>query len=162
MRKGKRGVERRPVFLLLILSGVCQSPLIPSRHRGDMIAAPGGTLHLIDSGALKRVAPDGVVTTLSRSVAARSLRQFHVGDHHSLMGLGSTARERVRRGVRGRRGEAPHAPGSYTTKVLRSRVPWSPTGGMFAPNGDPCLMETTITNRVRLRRISPSGKSKSF
>lgn len=128
----------------------------------SMIAAPDGTLHLIDSGALKRVAPDGVVTTLSRSVAARSLRQFHVGDHHSVMGLWLDSRGNVYAAVYGAGVVKRVTPQGVTTTVLRSRLPWSPTGGMFAPNGDLWLMETTITNRVRVRRISPSGKSKAF
>jgi hypothetical protein len=35
----------------------------------------------------------------------------------------------------------------------KSSQPWTPSGGAFAANGDLLLLEVTMTNSVRLRRI---------
>jgi hypothetical protein len=44
-----------------------------------------------------------------------------------------------------------------------SAWPWGPTGGVFAPNGDLYLLETSVTNAVRVRRIAAvGGESRIF
>ena len=46
--------------------------------------------------------------------------------------------------------------------ILRSAVPWSPTGGTFAPNGDLWLLEATVTNQVRVRRIASGVRQREL
>src|SRR5262249_42017691 len=52
-----------------------------------MTATPEGTLFLIDGQDLWRITPDGSVSTVARDLAQRRFTQFHVDDHHALMGL---------------------------------------------------------------------------
>ena len=48
--------------------------------------------------------------------------------------------------------------GGRVRVVAKSRLPWSPTGGFFAPTGDLWLLEYSITNAVRVRRIARDGR----
>jgi hypothetical protein len=42
--------------------------------------------------------------------------------------------------------------------VATSTFPWSPTGGLVAPNGDLWLLEYSLTNAARVRRIARDGR----
>ncbi|MBA2707946.1 MAG: hypothetical protein H0U59_09105 [Gemmatimonadaceae bacterium] len=134
----------------------------PFTDVGWIVSALDGTVYLIDSGALKRITPNGFSTTLSRSIAARSVRKSNAGPHHSVMGLWLDRRGNVYVAVFGAAVVNRITPRGEVTTVVRSRAPWAPTGGAFASNGDLWLMETTITNKVRVRRITPSGESQTF
>jgi DNA-binding beta-propeller fold protein YncE len=48
------------------------------------------------------------------------------------------------------------------TVAARSGVPWSPTGGLVAPNGDLWLLENSMTNAVRVRQIRRDGTEKIY
>lgn len=43
------------------------------------------------------------------------------------------------------------------TEVYKTNLPWAPTGGLVAPNGDLWLLETNRQNEVRVERISKNG-----
>lgn len=43
-----------------------------------------------------------------------------------------------------------------------SAFPWSPTGGMVAPNGDLYILEASVMNEVRLKRIGRDGSVRYF
>jgi hypothetical protein len=38
--------------------------------------------------------------------------------------------------------------------VAESTFPWAPTGGAFAPDGALWLLEYSVTNQVRARRVA--------
>jgi hypothetical protein len=46
--------------------------------------------------------------------------------------------------------------------VARSTLPWSPTGGMVAPNGDLWNLACSYPNSIRVRRIARDGKVTVF
>jgi sugar lactone lactonase YvrE len=54
------------------------------------------------------------------------------------------------------------APDGRVTVVARSTLPWSPTGGMIGPDGSLWILEYSITNAVRMRRIDRSGRVTVF
>jgi hypothetical protein len=49
------------------------------------------------------------------------------------------------------------SPRGEVSVISRSGLPWSPTGGMVAPNGDLWILETSLINEVRLKRIAANG-----
>lgn len=53
-------------------------------------------------------------------------------------------------------------PFGEVTVVAESSIPWGPTGGLVAPNGDLWLLEYSLTNSVRVRRIGADGKDQIF
>jgi hypothetical protein len=127
-----------------------------------MIATPGGTLYLIDDGALKQVAPDGRV-----SIRARGLRDSGVldliplGPSHSLQGIWADAEENVYVACSSGRVVKRVDRAGHVTPIARSLAPWAPTGGMIAPNGDLWIQEVAGYD-VRLRKIGPNGRETIF
>jgi hypothetical protein len=127
-----------------------------------MTAQPDGTLFLIDHGDLRRVAPDGKVTTIVARLSARKPPPAAVRERHYHMGLWTdrggnvyvaVAKERLVLKVRT----------DGTTKVAaRSSWGWAPAGGLFDRNGNLWLLEYNLINKVRVRRIDRSGQERIF
>ena len=129
----------------------------PFRDIRWMTASADGTLYLIDNGDLRKVLPDGTVSTVALKIASRSITRLNVGKQHSVMGLWLDSTSNVYAAIYGSGEVKRIAPDGTITRVARSRLPWSPTGGMTASNGDLWILETSITNAVRVRKVSRNG-----
>lgn len=127
-----------------------------------MTATPEGTVYLIDDPDLVRITPDGVVTRVARNLKERSWFQFFVGDHHTLMGLWTDPQGNVYVAVYGARLVKKVSPRGTISAVARSPIPWSPTGGLVAPDGALWLLEYAITGAARVRRLGPDGSERVF
>jgi sugar lactone lactonase YvrE len=127
-----------------------------------MTATRDGVLFLMDGGDLRRVAPDGKVTTVVNRLSGQKPPPAGVGDRNYHMGLwtdkdGSAyvavARERLVLRV-GADGKA--------DVFARSGESWSPSGGMFDSDGNLWLLEYNAANAVRARRIGRDGRERTF
>ena len=127
-----------------------------------MTVSEEGTVFLIDDGDLLRITPDRLVATLAHNLGERSLLQFFVGDRHNLMGLWLDAEGSVYVAVYGGRVVKKIGKDGKVEVVAHSKVPWSPTGGFIAKNGDLWLLEYSMTNDARARRIGKDGVEKIF
>jgi len=128
----------------------------------SMTCSVDGIVYLIDDGNLRRVASDGTVSAIARNLRERSLLQFFVGDRHSLMGLWLDEDENVYVAVSSGRMIKKVSRDGKVTVVARSSLPWSPTGGLVAPNGDLWLLEYSMPNPARVRQILQDGTEKIF
>ncbi len=127
------------------------------RQAGWMTSSPDGTLYLTEGGDLLKVRRDGRVSVVARGLQERSLTQPHVGERHNLMGLWLDAGGNVYVAVWGGRMVKRVAPDGAVSVVARSGLGWGPTGGLVAPDGALWLLETSLTNAVRVRRIDRNG-----
>jgi hypothetical protein len=127
-----------------------------------MTATRDGVLFLMDGGDLRRVAPEGNVTTVVARLSEHKPPPADVAERNYHMGLwtdkdGSVyvavARERlvIRVGADGK-----------TEVVARSGESWSPSGGMFDRDGNLWLLEYDAANAVRARRIGRDGRERTF
>jgi len=114
-----------------------------------MHATAGGTIFLVDDGDVVRI-KNGQLARIARRVAARPL----ISARHALQGVWSDAAENVYVADYTRSEVKKVTPSGQVTTFARSPVGWSPTGGTFAPNGDLWVLETSITNAVRVRKIA--------
>ena len=122
-----------------------------------MVADKDGTLYLIDNGDLKRVRPTGAVELVAPRLASRSLLRFNVEKHHAVMGLWLDSGKNVFAAVYGSGQVKRISPTGAVSVVSESPLPWGPTGGMVSPAGDLWILETSILNEVRLKRIFRNG-----
>jgi hypothetical protein len=127
-----------------------------------MAASLDGFVYLIDGADLRQVAPDGTVTTRARGLKERAVTQVTVGESHVLMGVWDDSRKNVYVAVYGARMVKKIAPDGSVSVAARTPFPWSPTGGMVAPNGDLWLLECSPTNAVQVRRIAPDGRMQTY
>ena len=115
-----------------------------------MTAAADGTLYLIDAGDLLRVARNGKRTRL-----AQLLRGPYVAllNRHDVQGIWLDRAGNVYAAYSAKRSVVRVTPAGVASVIVKSTVPWSPSGGAFAPNGDLLVLEYSATNEVRVRRV---------
>jgi hypothetical protein len=125
----------------------------PFRNVRWMTATPEGVVYLIDLVDLVRIGTDGRVTTIARNLGQHSAKHPELAAPHLVMGLWTDRAGNV---------YAADAAGGVVKRVdargnvtiaARSTWPWFPTGGTFAPDGAMWLLESTITNDVRARKV---------
>ena len=127
-----------------------------------MTAQPDGTLFLIDHGDLRRIAPDGKVTTIVTRLSARKPPPAAVTERHYHMGLWPDAGGNVYVAVAGERLVLKVQTDGTTKVAARSSWGWAPSGGLFDRNGNLWLLEHNLINKVRVRRIDRSGQERIF
>jgi hypothetical protein len=123
-----------------------------------MMATPTGTVYLIDTQDLVRVTPAGQVTTVARKLADTRFVRPDIGNRHVLMGLWTDRAGNVYVADFANGKVKRVAADGRVTVVAESTLPWSVTGGAFAPNGDLWLLETSVTNSVRVRKVVPAAR----
>jgi hypothetical protein len=107
-------------------------------HGYSFVRDGAGNMYWADRprARILRRTPDGAITTLA---AADDLGETR------WMTAGARAVKRV-------------DPSGAVTVVARSAFPWSPTGGLVSPAGELWLLETSVMNAVRVRRIGKDGR----
>jgi hypothetical protein len=128
----------------------------------SMTTAPDGTLYLLDGPDLKRLDPNGQVHTLARNLREQVAALSFAGDAHNLMGLWLDRLHNVYVAVYGGAMVKKITPNGMVSVVARTSLPWSPTGGLVAPNGDLWLLEYSLTNAARVRCISTNGTEQVY
>ena len=118
-----------------------------------MSVLPDGTLDFTDAGDVVRITPDRRLTRIAHGLAKGTVLRPHVPDRHAIQGiwhdrngtiyLADSAHGQVKRVT---------AAGKVSV-VAESVPPWAPCGGAFAPNGDLLVLEYSVTNQVRVRRV---------
>jgi hypothetical protein len=115
-------------------------------------ATPGGTVYTIDGSDLVRIR-DGRAVRLVRNVVKTSILRAYVDFRHAIMGIWTDAAENVYLADYANGEIKRVTPAGVVSKFADSTMPWSPTGGTFAPNGDLWILEATLTNQVRVRKV---------
>jgi sugar lactone lactonase YvrE len=105
---------------------------------------PAGTLYVVDGSDLVRVR-DRRAVRLARSITT--------AQRHTVMGIWTDRAENVYLADHANRAVKRVTPDGRVSTVATSSFPWSPTGGAFAANGDLWILEASVTNQVRVRRI---------
>lgn len=119
-------------------------------------------LYVIDYLKLKKVKPNGQIVTVTDKLRGTQPSHAEVRDHHYLMGIWSDIQLNAFVAVYGaRKVKKIKANGNIET-VLESPKDWSPSGGLIAPDGSWWIMEFSVRNKTRVRKISPNGKESIF
>ncbi len=123
-----------------------------------MTAAPDGSLYVLDGDKLRKVAPDGTVTTLARGLGEKSGTMFAVQPQHYLMGLWTDSVGNVYVANHGARQVKKVGPDRRVTVFLRARFPYAPTGGTVWRGSTYVLEYMDAAGKARVRRVSPEGR----
>lgn len=127
-----------------------------------MTAAADGMLFLIDAGDLLRIATNGQVSTLLHRVSERTLAPSAANQSHYQMGLWLDKSGNVDVAVAGERLVMKVKPDGKAAVTQRSSWPWSPSGGLVDRAGNVWLLEYSLTNAVRVRRLKRDGSEQIF
>lgn len=116
---------------------------------------PDGVLYAIDRRDLIRVLPDGNI----RKVAAELAPPRMVSPRHVLFGIWFDRAGGVYVADYAHRKVLRVTADGRSAVFAESSFPWGPTGGVFAPNGDLWLLEYSVTNQVRVRRVTAPART---
>jgi len=120
-------------------------------------ATPAGTLYVIDGGDLVRV-KNGRATRIARDLMKTNARRPHVALQHAIMGLWTDRAENVYVADYAHGEVKRITPAGAVSVAHTSTLTWSPIGGAFAANGDLWLLEATVGNAVRVRRVGMNSR----
>ena len=118
-----------------------------------MACTPNGPVYFLKGGVLCRLAPTGQLTRLTGHLG------YSPRASHALMGLWTDARGRVYVANARENIVQRVATDDTVTTVATGSATWTASGGTVTRAGDLWLLEYTIGNDVRVRRIAGAGKS---
>ena len=116
-----------------------------------MNVTPDGVVYLVDWHDLVRV--DGGIRTIVRDLATTNMLRPDLGGRHVLFGIWFDRPGNIYVADFAHREVKRVTSQGRVSVAATSTFPWGPTGGVFAPNGDLWLLEYSIENRARARRI---------
>lgn len=121
-----------------------------------------GNILLVDRIDLKRVDKRGTVTTLATNLPDWRSPEKVEPNSHAVMGVWTDGDGNIYTAIMERRIVKKLAPDGTITIAARTAAAWLPTGGLVARNGDLWILETTLTNQVRVERIRANGSRYAF
>lgn len=125
-------------------------------------AIPGGVL-AVRGGTILELHEDGTYRVLATDLIDRTEEFGRLPDRHALMKPWTDGEGRIYVPIfAGQKVVRIPAGGGEPETVFTSKGDWSPTGGVFAPDGTLWLQEWSRSNEPRLRRIDPSGAEQVF
>lgn len=127
------------------------------RRVAQMTATENGTLYLMDSGDLRRISPEGEVTTLVSKLSGQDKPPAQVTTPNYHMGLWTDQKEGIYVAVPAERLALRVTADGASTVVARSTAPWSPSGGLVDRDGHLWLLEFDDRDKVRVRRVHKNG-----
>jgi hypothetical protein len=119
-------------------------------HINWIAATPQGSVWVVDGQDLRRMDPQGRISTVARGVGPM------------MMGLWPDAQGGVHVAVYGNRSVVRVGADGRTQTVARTPAPWGPSGVLVAPNGDLWILEYSTSNEARVRRIARNGRVTVF
>jgi hypothetical protein len=119
---------------------------------------PEGVVYAVDLHDLKRIDGNGHITTLATDLPGRKISQLGLSEQHYLCGVTCDRSQNVYVSDFSGREVKRITPGGAVSIAAQTNIPWSPTGTLIAPNGDFWILECSITNDVRVEKITANGK----
>jgi sugar lactone lactonase YvrE len=134
------------------------------RAVGGLTFGGDGSIYVTDAGDVRRVSPEGEVSTLARGLEEMFPEEGQVG-YGGLMGLAVDAGGNVYVADHGRRRVLKIGTDGKVSRVVRSEAPWAPTGVATARDGRVFVLETGFTppnvfNGPRVRELAQDGTLK--
>lgn len=120
----------------------------------------GGAIYFIDLYDLYKIDNAGQLSLIAKNIPDNTPSFGLMGGKHSLFGIWTDSIENVY--VANLSGQVVKriTPAGKVEDFVYSVTPWSPTGGLFDNNGNLWLLETSLTNEARTRKISASQFNK--
>jgi hypothetical protein len=128
------------------------------------ICIPEGSLDVfvVDFTSLKRVRPNGRVELISDDLIETKLSHTFLNDRHKLMGVWMDKDQNIYSSVYSARMVKKITPEGKISTFIESEKTWSPTGGLFDSDGNLWLLEYSLRNKARVRKIGNNGKETLF
>src|SRR5688572_20858976 len=117
------------------------------------VSADGNTLYATSSAGFSAIDPKGKVTSL--------LHESHA-ERQMLFGIWPAKNGEVYVADYGQNAIKKVAKSGEVSDVAKTAAPWAPSGITIAPDGSLWLLEYSVSNKARVRKIAPNGQEKLF
>jgi hypothetical protein len=115
---------------------------------------PAGVVYFIDLLDLYRIDTEGKLVCLAKGLAHKPGNLSLHSARHSIFGLWKDERGHLFAAVYSERTVKKVGADGSISNVAYSLIPWGPVGGVFDREGNLWLMESSLTNEVRVRKIN--------
>ncbi len=114
-----------------------------------------GIFYFIDLDRLYKLTPDGKFTLVTDELDdAPSILGFMNDKKHRIYGIWTDTGDNIYVALLAAKKVKRITPGGIVETVVYTKEPWSPTGGLFDRNGNMWLLESSLTNECRVRKIT--------
>lgn len=119
-------------------------------------------LFVVDMLSVNKITLDGKVELISDQLKERGQVFNKVDDRHYVYGLWADLKKNLFIAIYGSGKVVMIKENGEFKTIYKSSIGWSPCGGVCAADGTIWLMEFSLNNKTRIKRISPSGDQKIF
>jgi hypothetical protein len=114
-----------------------------------------GIYYFIDLDRLYKLTPDGKFTLITDKLDdAPTVLGFLNDKRHRVYGIWTDTQDNIYVALLAAKKVKRISPDGTVQTVVHTREPWSPTGGVFDKEGNMWLLEGSITNECRARKIT--------
>jgi len=111
-------------------------------------------LYVVDLLTIKKVSPDGEISVIRDDLKSGS----GSADRHHIFGMWTDKEKNLYVAVHGAGHVLKIHPEGEKTIIFKSGTFWSPVGGTITDDGTLWIMEFSVRNRTRVRKVNPDGK----
>lgn len=119
-----------------------------------MYATPSGNVYFTNWHNLYKADTAGNVTLMANDIDRTTAGSVPNGGSHNLYGIWTDRSENVYVAIMGGQMIKKITPEGVISVVLHTVTPWTPTGGIFDNAGNLYVLENSLTNEVRVRKIA--------
>ncbi len=120
-----------------------------------MYVTVNGIVYFIDYHDLYKLDINGKFIIVAKDITQRSAGVTPMnGDRHSLFGIWTDKNENIYLASYSGRVVKQISQTGEIKDMVYSTLPWSPTGGLFDKDGNLWVLEASVTNAVRVRKVS--------
>lgn len=120
------------------------------------------SLLVVDYTSVKEVCLDGKVKLISDDFGSNSLAFSWVDDRHKVMGVWTDSTGNIYTSVFGSQKIVVINQEGVVLDQIKVNGLWSPSGGVFDKDGNLWLLEYSVRNKARVRKITADGKVFEF
>ncbi len=128
----------------------------------NLEALRDGSLGVVDFQDIRKINPDGKVTTVASRIANKNWTTSTTETQHSVMSIWDDVQGNLYAAVSSERMVRRFRPDGKEEVAFETSFPWSVSGGLVDSRGRLWVLEYNILNAVRVERRDPNGTQKVF
>jgi hypothetical protein len=121
-----------------------------------------GSVAVVDFQDIKKISPQGRVTTVALKIANKKWTRSSVENQNAVMGIWEDREGNLYAAVLSEGLVKRFRRNGSEEVVLKTPFPWTPSGGMVDSRGNLWVLETNSLNQVRVERRELNGTSTVF
>jgi hypothetical protein len=121
---------------------------------GWIYATAGGTIYFTESNKLQKLTPDGKFSMLTENLGSKTTDFSVMGHNYTSYGIWTDAADNIYVTMIDAKKVNRISPDGKVQTIVQSNSLWTACSGLFDNEGNMWLLENSMTNEVRARKIS--------